>query len=73
MTKPIILVFLGAAAIAGLTCTREDGQPDPPQQVLVPCDPTAPGGDPSACPPDAGVDAAIDASMVRVQSISVGR
>jgi hypothetical protein len=56
-----ILVVLAALAI---TCTREDGQPDPAPQVLVPCDPHAPDGDPLACPPgsiDAGVDAAIDA------------
>jgi hypothetical protein len=44
-------------AIALTACTREDGEPDPPVQVLVPCDPAAPAGDPLACPVDAGVDA----------------
>ena len=57
----LALIVLTAAAV-GITCAREDGEPDPPIQVLVPCDEGAPAGDPSACPPvDAGVDAAIDA------------
>jgi len=41
------------------TCSRDDSEPDPPTQTLVPCDPAATEGDPLACPaPDAGVDAA---------------
>ena len=54
----------GLIALATLTdCTRGDGEPDPPTQVLVPCNPRAPAGDPLACPPgaiDAGVDAPAD-------------
>ena len=34
-------------------CDRDDGEPDPAPQQLVPCDPRAAEGDPSACPPDA--------------------
>jgi hypothetical protein len=62
MKRPLLLAALAAAAaLAALgNCSREDGQPDPPTQVLVPCDPRAADGDPLACPPDAAVDAAID-------------
>ena len=57
----LVLIVLAAAAV-GLTCAREDGEPDPPTQVLVPCDEGAPAGDPSACPSvDAGADARADA------------
>jgi len=63
---------LGLGLGVGLgACQREDGQPDPPVQALVPCDPAAGSGDPLACPPadaqvdapriDAGVGAPIDA------------
>ncbi|MDB4955452.1 MAG: hypothetical protein JWO36_3021 [Myxococcales bacterium] len=61
------LLLAGLVALAGLVnCDREDGQPDPKAQVLVPCDPHAPDGDPLACPPgaiDAGVDAPADAPL----------
>jgi hypothetical protein len=52
-----VVFFIALAA-----CTREDGEPDPPIQVLVPCDPAAPAGGPLACPVDAGVDAVVDAT-----------
>jgi hypothetical protein len=60
-----MLLVAGLVAIAALiNCAREDGEPDPKTQVLLPCDPQAPVGDPLACPPgaiDAGVgDAAGD-------------
>ncbi|HUJ59121.1 MAG TPA: hypothetical protein VLX92_11535 [Kofleriaceae bacterium] len=55
--KPLILLALVLAALVA-TCTREDGEPDPPVRQLVPCNPDAGAGDPLACPPiDAGVDA----------------
>jgi hypothetical protein len=61
--KHLALLFVLAAAIAALvTCARDDGQPDPPLQTLVPCDPSGAAGDPLACPPDAAVDAAPDAA-----------
>ena len=57
--KPVALLLVLGLAIATLvTCARDDGEPDPPLQTLVPCDPTAAVGDPLACPPDAAVDAA---------------
>jgi hypothetical protein len=60
--KRVSLVLLLLATALTATCARETGEPDPPQQVLVPCDPSAPDGDPLACPPaDAGVDAPPDA------------
>jgi hypothetical protein len=50
------------ALVALATCAREDGQPDPEPQVLVPCHPDASEDDPLACPPvDAGVDSTADA------------
>ena len=61
MKRHLGLALLVAALAALATCSREDGQPDPPTQVLVPCDPKAPDGDPLACPPDAAIDAAVDA------------
>ena len=60
MTR-LVLCLAIAAAVLGITCAREDGEPDPPVQVLVPCDPTAMPGDPLACPPPP--DAAIDAPV----------
>lgn len=42
-------------------CTREDSLPDPPVQMLVPCDPSALVGDPTACPPDQAAPADVDA------------
>ncbi len=50
--------------LAAGTCSREDGLPDPPLQVLVPCDLAAAAGDPRACPDlvgprDGGADAAM--------------
>lgn len=42
-------------AVLGIHCDREDGLPDPPLQMLVPCDPSAAPDSPSACPPDAAV------------------
>ena len=45
--KRLVLACL-LLGLCAATCAREDGQPDPPQQVLVPCD---------ACLPDAGIDA----------------
>lgn len=56
---------LAIAMLLLAACTREDGQPDPPVQVLVPCDPAAPDGDPLACPVDAGVDASVDGTPVQ--------
>jgi len=52
MKRMVLLVLL-------TTCSRDDREPDPPTQVLVPCDPAAADGDPLACPAD---DAGIDAS-----------
>ena len=49
-----VFVALGGAALNA--CSREDGQPDPPPQVLVPCDRDAGEGDPLACPPGAYPD-----------------
>jgi hypothetical protein len=44
-----VFVSLAAASTVALSgCSREDGLPDPPLQMLVPCDPTA--GSPIACP-----------------------
>jgi hypothetical protein len=63
MKRHLVLAVLVAALAALATCSREDGQPDPPTQVLVPCDPRAADGDPLACPPDAAIDAAIDAPV----------
>ncbi len=57
MTRVAVCLAI-AAGLVGITCAREDGEPDPKVQVLVPCDPTAMPGDPLACPPP---DAAIDA------------
>jgi hypothetical protein len=56
--KAIALVIL-AILIAIATCTKDDGEPDPPVRGLVPCHPDAGSDDPLACPPpvDAGVDA----------------
>lgn len=55
-----ISIVLGLGLVA--TCAREDGEPDPPVQQLVPCHPDAGPGDPLACPtPDAGLDAGVDA------------
>lgn len=64
MKRHLLLAVLVAATALGMlaTCDREDGQPDPPTQVLVPCDPKAPDGDPLACPPDAAIDAPADAA-----------
>jgi hypothetical protein len=55
MTKLVLAIVVAMAAYA---CTREDGEPDPPVQTLVPCHPDAGSDDPLACPPpvDAGVD-----------------
>jgi hypothetical protein len=58
--KLLLVVVVASLAI---TCARDDGQPDPPTQVLVECDPHEPLGAPLACPPpaiDAGVDAPHD-------------
>ena len=63
MKRHLVLAVLVAALAVLATCDREDGQPDPPTQVLVPCDPKATDGDPLACPPDASVDAAVDAPI----------
>lgn len=58
--KPLAACLVALVALA--TCAREDGQPDPEPQVLVPCHPGAGEDDPLACPPvDAGIDAATDA------------
>ena len=48
-----------ALLIAIATCTKDDGEPDPPVRGLVPCHPDAGSDDPLTCPPpvDAGVDA----------------
>ncbi|HEX4458248.1 MAG TPA: hypothetical protein VIA18_09785 [Polyangia bacterium] len=44
-----LFVSLAAVTACGLSgCSREDGLPDPPLQMLVPCDPTP--GSPIACP-----------------------
>lgn len=53
-----LLVSLGALGLCG--CGSDDGLPDPPVRMLVPCDPTP--GSPIACPPDASaiVDAGSD-------------
>ena len=66
MNKTFVLLALLLGGVF-LACNREDGQPDPPLQVLVPCDPAAPAGSPLSCPDlgvagDGGQDAgAIDA------------
>jgi len=63
MNRAAVALIVLVAAAVGITCAREDVEPDPPTQVLVPCDEGAPAGDPSACPPvDAGVDGALDAA-----------
>jgi hypothetical protein len=50
------------ALVCGLSiyaCARDDGEPDPPLQTLIPCDPDAGVDDPLACAPvDAGIDGA---------------
>ncbi|NVB79364.1 MAG: hypothetical protein HOV81_13300 [Kofleriaceae bacterium] len=56
------LAGLALVALAAFACTREDYEPDPKPQTLVPCDPSAAEDDPLACPPDAAVDAGIDAA-----------
>lgn len=53
----IALVCLVLSLLALATCAREDGNPDPAPQVLVPCIG-------QACPPDAGIDAgAVDSPL----------
>lgn len=61
--KEVALVLVSILALSALvTCVRDDGQPDPAPQELVPCDPSAGSDDPLACPPvDAGLDAGVDA------------
>jgi hypothetical protein len=49
-TLVILLALWLAAGLALVSCTREDGLPDPPPQTLVPCDPDAGAGAPLACP-----------------------
>jgi hypothetical protein len=49
--KAIALVIL-ALLIAIATCTKDDGEPDPPVRGLVPCHPDAGIDDPLACPPN---------------------
>jgi hypothetical protein len=53
-----LLVSISAFGLCG--CGSDDGLPDPPLQMLVPCDPTP--DSPIACPPDAAaiVDAGSD-------------
>ena len=61
LVGPVLAGLVALAAV--INCAREDGEPDPKTQVLVPCDPHAGPGDPLACPDgaiDAGVDAALD-------------
>ena len=59
MNKITMLAIL-IALVTSATCARENGEPDPEPQVLVPCDEAATEDDPLACPtPDAGVDATI--------------
>ena len=72
MTKPMRstlvtwLAGLAIAALAVVACAREDYEPDPATQTLVPCDPGAAEDDPLACPPDAGIDAApLDGTAVQ--------
>jgi hypothetical protein len=48
-----IATTVALAIVAMHGCDRDDGQPDPPDQTLVPCDPQAAADDPTACPPDA--------------------
>jgi hypothetical protein len=44
-----LVVGLAVVTALGLSgCSREDGLPDPPLQMLVPCDPTP--GSPIECP-----------------------
>ncbi len=50
--RSLVAIVLVAAAALAWSCNREDGEPDPPVQMLVPCDPSAPADDPSACPPE---------------------
>jgi hypothetical protein len=55
--KATALIVL-ALLIAIATCTKDDGEPDPPIRELVPCHPDAGNDDPLVCPPtDASVDA----------------
>ena len=54
----LLLALVGVLA----TCARDDGEPDPQPQHLVPCHHDAGPDDPLACPPpDGGVDAGVDA------------
>ena len=55
------LLGLGLCALLAygvVSCTREDGLPDPPLRTLVACDPDAGADSPLACPqssvPDGG-------------------
>ena len=64
-TRALILVALEFASLAIAACDRDDGEPDPAPQQLVPCDLSAPDGDPTACPPDA---APLDAPPVAAAS-----
>ena len=58
----VMLLVLPAVSVATSSCTREDGLPDPPPQMLVPSNPSASADSPLACQPDAAValDAGVD-------------
>jgi hypothetical protein len=47
----LVLAVLTTCAAILFACSRDDGFPDPPVQVLVPCNPDASADDPLACPP----------------------
>jgi hypothetical protein len=47
--------FVACLLLCAAGCTREDGEPDPPIQQLVPCDHDAAPSSPLACP-SAAVD-----------------